>query len=178
MSSSATDFLDLPNVRPADKRNIVRVVESDSSEGDKSMPPRRTGERAVYDSDSIEGLMRMFLTSQTAFMDAQAARVQAQAQDGNGYGKKALYLPIMAAVLISMVPSAFNAVWWTRGTERDTAATIMNHQNEIIRLREDLKEVRDTQATEKTWNEKMRNNLAAMGIIVDPVTAEAKRKGR
>jgi len=77
----------------------------------------------------------------------------------NGNGKTQRNT-IIAALLIAFTPLAFNIVWWTRGTERDTSQAVST-------LLEDNKRINSELTYLKTWNEKLRNNMAAYGWLVD-----------
>lgn len=97
-------------------------------------------------------------------------------QMGNGNGKKSLYLPIIAAVLISVTPQLFSSVWWTRGVERDTSNNIQTIQLKLDQQQNELAKWELEIATMRTWNEKLRNNMAERGYMVDPITAEIKSR--
>jgi hypothetical protein len=82
---------------------------------------------------------------------------EAAVPNGNG---KTQRNTIIAALLIAFTPLAFNVVWWTRGTERDTSQAVST-------LLEDNKRINNELTYLKTWNEKLRNNMAAYGWLVD-----------
>jgi len=67
---------------------------------------------------------------------------------------------IIAALLIAFIPQAFNVVWYARGTERDTARDLQSLQGTV-------KTLDDRISQQATWEEKLRNNLAAYGWLID-----------
>jgi hypothetical protein len=128
--------------------------------------PRRTGETAAFDADGIEGLMRLFIQSQIRAEERNATTLETIANVRPGR------LQAWAPTLLTAGLLIFSGVWWTRGTERDVAADVKS-----------LKETVQTQglelATMRTWNERVRLNLAAEGISIDPETGRltlGKRK--
>jgi hypothetical protein len=70
----------------------------------------------------------------TAQVQAQAAALAAPKTNGNSNRST-----IIAALLISFIPQAFGVVWWTRGTERDTASRVGT-----VELKMDQYEKRET----------------------------------
>jgi len=119
--------------------------------------------KAEHDAQTREILHALMLSS-TTLNKALTQRIE-QPPPPNGNANRNT---IIAALLIAFIPQAFSAVWWTRGTERDTTSRVQTLENTVTNLTNEFN-------TQRTWSEKMRLNLADKGWLVDPVTGSVTR---
>lgn len=168
--SATTPFLGLAgHARAERERNIIRPDAEDNSQADQ-MPPRRTTHETAQYEESIESLMRMFLTSQTAFMDAQAARVQAQAHPNGEKWDRRVQTGVLCGTLL------FSAVWWTRGTQGSVEQTLALHEYKQQQQAQQIQTLTDRVQSSEYIFAKLQQNLAAsFGIQIDPQTGEVRR---
>jgi hypothetical protein len=111
---------------------------------ENTMPPRRHADDNDVDEFTLRESMHVQTLANTSMCRAietlaTAMTAQASAQavpKTNGQSNRST---IIAALLISFIPQAFGVVWWTRGTERDTASRVGT-----VELKMDQYEKRET----------------------------------
>ena len=99
--------------------NILKSARQSNVAENTDMGPRRTTIDADEEFSSREIQHNMML-AQTAFFKTMELKAAADTKP-NGNSQRNT---IVAALIISFIPQAFNAVWWTRGTERDTVSRV------------------------------------------------------
>lgn len=154
----ATDALRIGRYGEKDAREPVSKVLplGDCIDGhveENEMPRRTTGETFSYEEATTREIMHGMMLATTSL----AKSMEAQTTQPKANGQRTT---IIAALVLGMLPWAFNAVWWTRGTERDTASQVERHKERIDELTGELGSLR-------TWNEKLRNNMSAYGWLID-----------
>jgi len=164
MAARADNVLGLTQPRRSTDQNIIREPPKDS--------PDSLG------ADMTKAQEEAMQQATLAAMLAIPQMVVKNGTNGDKWDKRLQTIFIAGSLL-------FSVAWWTRGTERDTMASMTELRLELKSTHEEAarnKNAADATADEvkylKTWNEKLRNNMAAMGWAIDPVTAEIRRKGR
>jgi hypothetical protein len=135
------------------------------AETEDTMPPRE---------DSFERLLETF---ERRASERDEKFITAMTNNGgNGNGKKPIYLAIVLGALLGYAPSVFSGIWSARGIERDLNSDIRTLTLKLEKTESDLTQWKAEVSTMRTWNEKLRNNMAERGYMIDPITAEIKTR--
>lgn len=139
-----------------------KIIANDTSETEP-MPPRRTTQETAQYDESIESLMKAFLISQTA---------QAKPQNGNRWTGW-----IQTGVICGMLLVSGTSRFTTSESDlkQDLAVTKIKGESQAAALAVATDRI---QSLEYIWA-RMTNQMAALGIQIDPKTGEVTvRRGK
>jgi len=116
------------------------------------MAPRR--QDADEEFSSRELLHNLMLAQTSCFRTLEMQAAQPKAEPNGEKRRMTLFMALMAAITLISGGGNFLASSgiWIGNRERDAG---------------DIKTVKDELATLRTWNEKLRNNMAAYGWLID-----------
>lgn len=148
--AAVNTFVDFASRKP----RVEQVPIREKSQSDTAYAGEELMTKAE-EADQRESIHALML-GVTQLVRVQADKGQAEVAPKSNANRNT----IIAALLIAFIPQAFNVVWYTRGTERDTARDLQNLQGTV-------KTLDDRVSQQATWEEKLRNNLAAYGWLID-----------